>query len=534
MGLFINTNQDSIRARNSQRVNTRNIARRMERLSSGDRINGAKDDAAGLTISTRMESQTRGYDQAVRNTTDGMSLLQTAEGALSEATNILQRMRELSVQAANDTYNSQDLQAMQAEVDQLLNEMGRIANTTTFNGLQIFQQMRTKFKIQAGDRVGQTIDLNLSSVRPDALARQAKVTSKTGVATDMSLLGGIAGIPGPESFSLNGVSIRDSLEVDDQISTIYNEGSAIAKASAINAYRTLSGVNAKVGATRTDNQQGRNDELGFDILGNFDSVKAVELTANTFITINDVKISGFQVEDGDATGSLVEAINAVHEETGVIASLNNQNELTLVAEDGRNVQLIYSGDDDGRDLEAALGLYDGFEGAFVYGGTVTLQSDEVIDADFGSFVDSYLGQMLSNPAPFGPQSAVFGVSRDHTIETMNISSKEGAVQAIETIDIAIEEISSLRSEIGGNHNRLEHTVNNLQQTSDNTKAARGRINDADFAMETAELTKSMMAASSNVSVLAQANQSTSIALELLGASGIRSGLSVSGGPSSIF
>jgi flagellin len=437
MGLFINTNQDSIRARNAQRVHTRTIATKMERLSSGERINGAKDDAAGLTINTRMESQTRGYDQAVRNTTDGMSLLQTAEGALSEATNILQRMRELSVQAANETYNSQDLGAMQAEVGQLLNEMSRIAKTTTFNGLQIFQQMRTKFKIQAGDKVGQTIDLNLSSVRPDALARQAKVTSKTGVATDMSLLGGVAGVPGPESFELNGISIRDSFETDDLVSTIYNEGSAIAKSTAINAYKALTGVTAKVGATRTDNQQGRNDELGFDILGNFDSVKAVELTANTFITINDVKISGFTVEEGDATGSLVEAINAVHEDTGVLAHINNNNELTLVAEDGRNIQLIYSGDNGGRDLETAIGLYDGFEGAFAYGGTITLQSDEVIDAEFGSFVDSYLGQMVSDPVPFGPQSAVFGVSRDHAIETINISTKDGAVSAIESIDIAI-------------------------------------------------------------------------------------------------
>ena len=533
MSLFINTNKNSINARNAMRVHTRNISSKMERLSSGERINGAKDDAAGLTISTRMEAQTRGYDQAIRNTTDGMSLLQTAEGALSETTNILQRMRELSVQGANSTYNSEDLQSMQAEVGQLINELSRIAKTTTFNGLHIFQQMRTKFKIQSGDKVGQTIDLNLSSVRPDALARQAKVTSKTGVATDMSLLGGIAGVPGPENFSLNGISIRDSVETDDLVSTIYNEGSALAKSTAINAYRTLTGVYAKVGETRTDNQQGRNDELGFDILGNFGSISGAELTANTYITLNDVKISGFSFEDGDATGSLVEAINAAHEETGVIASVNNNSELTLVAEDGRNVQLIYSGDNDGRDLEAAVGLYDGFEGAFVYGGTVTLQSDEAIDAEFGTFVDSYLGQMLSNPVA-GPQAAVFGVNRESAIESVDISTKDGAVSAIEAIDIAIEEVSALRSEIGANHNRLEHTVNNLQQTTDNTKIAKGRIDDADFATETAELTREMMAASSNVSVLAQANQSASIALELLGASGIRSGLSVSGGASSIF
>jgi hypothetical protein len=121
----------------------------------------------------------------------------------------------------------------------------------------------------------------------------------------MSLLGGVAGVPGPESFSLNGVSIRDSVEADDLVSTIYNEGSALAKSTAINAYRTLTGVYAKVGETRTDNQQGRNDELGFDILGNFDSVQGAELTANTYITLNDVKISGFSFEDSDAMGSLV-------------------------------------------------------------------------------------------------------------------------------------------------------------------------------------------------------------------------------------
>jgi flagellin len=509
----------------------------MERLSSGERINGAKDDAAGLTINTRMESQTRGYDQAVRNTTDGMSLLQTAEGALNETNNILQRMRELSVQAANETYNSSDLKSINAEVGQLMNELSRVAKTTTFNGLHIFQQMRTKFKIQSGDKAGQNIDLNLSSIRPEALARQARVTSNTGVTSEMSLLGGFLGIPGPETFSLNGVEIRDSIAEDDTASTIYNEGSAIAKAKAINAFTEFTGVSAKIGETRTDNQQGRNDELGFDILGNTGAVQAVELSSNTFITINNVNISGFSVEDNDASGSLVGAINAVSEETGVIASLNSNNELTLVAKDGRNIHLVYSGDNFGDDLEAKIGLRDGGDGAFAYGGTLTLQSEETFDAFFGFQVDSYLGNMVSNPDPFafGGQSAVFGVNREHALESIDLSTKDGAVSAIETIDLALDEINALRSEIGAKHNRLEHTVNNLQQTSENTKAAASRISDADFAIETAELTKTMMAQSANVSVLAQANQSTSIALELLGSAGISSGLSVSGGgPSSIF
>ncbi len=536
MSLFINTNTDSIRARNAMNVHTRNIATKMERLSSGNRINGAKDDAAGLSISTRMEAQHRGYDQAIRNTTDGMSLLQTAEGALNETNNILQRMRELSVQSATETYNSSDLKSAQAEVSQLMNELSRIAKTTTFNGLHIFQQMKTKFKIQAGDKVGQTHDLTLSSIRPETLARQAKVTSKTGVATDMSLLGGFAGAPGPESFTLNGVDIRDSVAADDAISTIYNEGSAIAKSVAINAYQSFTGVSAKVGATRTDNQQGRNDELGFDIFGNTGAVGAVELTTNTYISINDVKISGFEINENDASGSLVDSINAVYDETGVQAHLNASNELVLVAEDGRNMQLIYSGDNGGRDLETAIGLRDGFEGAFVYGGTVTIQSDEAIDAHFGFLVDSYLGGMVENPNPFafGGQSAVFGVSKDSALSGLDISTKEGAVAALETLDLALEEVSALRSDIGANHNRLEHTVSNLQQTSENTKVSQSRIQDAEFASETAEMAREMMVASANTSVLAQANQSTSIALQLLGSTGF-SGLSGSGsGPRSIF
>jgi flagellin len=363
------------------------------------------------------------------------------------------------------------------------------------------------------------------------------VTSKTGVATDMSLLGGFAGAPGPESFTLNDVEIRDSVAADDMVSTIYNEGSAIAKSVAINAYKTFTGVTAQVGATRTDNQQGRNDELGFDIFGNTGAVGAVELTSNTYIMLNDVKISGFKVEENDSSGALVDAINAEYEETGVTAHLNSSNELVLVAEDGRNVQLIYSGDNDGRDLEASIGLRDGFEGAFVYGGTVTLQSDEAIDAHFGFLVDSYLGGMVENPNPFafGGQSAVFGVSKESVFSGIDISTKEGAVAAMETLDIALEEVSALRSDIGANHNRLEHTVNNLQQTSQNTKVSQSRIKDAEFASETAELAREMMVASANVSVLAQANQSASIALELLGATGISGGLSIAGGgPSSIF
>ena len=538
MSLFINTNQDSIRARNQMTKRTRAIGVHMERLSSGKRINGAADDAAGLSISTRMESQSRGYDQAIRNTTDGMSLLQTAEGALNEATNILQRMRELSVQGANETYNLADLKSIQAEVEQLTLEMSRIAASTSFNGLNIFAQMKTKFQIQAGDKARDDIDLKLSSVRPETLARQAKVTSSGGVVSETSLLGDFLGSgAGGDTFTVNGVEIRDTIDADDTVSTIYNFGSAIAKATAINAYRAFTGVDAVVGETRTDNQDFRNNlGGGISFFGNDGAVGAVSLTGNTFISLNDVKISSFDIQDNDADGSLVSAINAYEKETGVIAHINDNGELVLVAEDGRNIHLQYSDDAAGANLESTLGLRDGGGGALAYGGTVTLQSKEVIEADFGFGVNDVLGGMLDNPlGPLPSQVGVFGVNSEYALDKVKIDSKSSAEDAIRTIDLALDEVSAMRSDIGAMHNRLEHTVNNLAQTSENTKVSQSRIEDAEYASETAELTKQMMIASGNVSVLAQANQSTSIALQLLGSSGISSGLSASGGgPSSIF
>ena len=537
MSLFINTNQDSIRARNEMTKRTRAIGVKMERLSSGIRINSAADDAAGLSISTRMESQVRGYDQAVRNTTDGMSLLQTADGALDEVTQILQRMRELSVQAANETYNAIDLGSIQAEVSQLTQELSKIAAQTDFNGLKIFSQMSTRFKIQSGDKSNQNIELKLSSVRPETLARQAKVASQGGVTAETSLLGDFFGQgEGADTVLINGVEIRDSINGDDRVSTIYNYGSAIAKANAINAHSEFTNVTARVGETRTDNQSFRNNLENFDTFGNIGSVSEVELTSTTYMSINNVKISGFKVEDNDATGSLVSAINAYEEETGVVAHINEDSELVLVAKDGRNIHIEYSGDNFGQDLENAVGLLSGGAGTFAYAGQVSLESEETIEVDFGFGGNDTLGGMLQNADPFAPvvQQAVFGVNSEYAVDKINIENKQDAENAIRTIDRALEDVIAMRGEIGGLHNRLESTVSNLQQTSQNTAVAKSRIMDADFAVETADLTKNMMIASGNTSVLAQANQSPSIALELLGASGIRSGLAVGGGPSSIF
>ena len=184
MGLFINTNASALNAQRQLNSTTNSLGRSFERLSSGLRINGAKDDAAGLSITTRFSAQIRGLNQAVRNSNDGISLAQTAEGALNETTNILQRIRELAVQSANDTNNSNDRASLNAEVDQLKAELNRIAETTNFNGNNVLDGDFLARDIQVGANVGETLSVSIAGAGTKDLARQARYTAESFVSDD--------------------------------------------------------------------------------------------------------------------------------------------------------------------------------------------------------------------------------------------------------------------------------------------------------------------------------------------------------------
>jgi len=481
MGLYINTNLSALNAQRQLTSTSSALNRSFERLSSGLRINGAKDDAAGLSITTRFTSQIRGLNQAVRNSNDGISLAQTAEGALNETTNILQRIRELSVQAANDTNNDSDRESLQAEVGQLKTELDRIAETTNFNGNKILNGSFLGAKVQVGANVGETISVSVGDARTTALARQVRVTSGTGVSTTLSL--------GTLSFTPAGgsaVSIRASVAADDQLSTSNNANSAIAKAKAINDASAFSGVRAIVGETVFTGS----------------TITATTLNETTFITINDQKITGFVVQENDADGSLVDAINAVSDKTGVVASLNENSQLVLTAADGRNIELTGS--------LAGIGL--GGTGS-VTGGKITLQSNGQFDASFSTDTDAALGGITTAGNLNG--SVVFGVNSDNSVNSIDISTREGALQALDVVDLALEQVSSSRANLGALQNRLESTINNLSTTSENLSASRSRILDADFASETATLSRNQIIQQAGVSILAQANQQPQIALSLL-------------------
>jgi len=492
MGLFINTNQSALNAQRQLNNTTSSLGRSFERLSSGLRINGAKDDAAGLSITTRFSAQIRGLNQAVRNSNDGISLAQTAEGALSETTNILQRIRELAVQSANDTNNSSDRSSLQAEVAQLKDELDRIADTTNFNGNKVLDGSFLSQNLQVGANVGETLSVNVQGAGTKDLARQARYAGadQNGyVNTTAFTAGNTVTIQGTNA---NAVSVRATVAADDANSTTLASASAVAKAAAINDLTSTTGVRAIVGESTLNGTLG----ISGDVLDTSD-----------YLTLNGEKISGFTVTANDADGSLVDAINAVTDNTGVTAALNSNGDLTLTAADGRNIELNFS------TVGAAtvLGFNNTVDAATITAGATTFVATGQVSLQSK---DDFVLDGQTDEIDFA--TGVYGVNSDKSVNSVDISSRSGAVEALDVIDLALEDVSSQRAKLGALQNRLESTINNLSTTSENLTASRSRILDADFAQETAQLSRNQIIQQAGVSILAQANQQPQVALALLG------------------
>jgi len=531
MGLFINTNQSALNAQRRLTSTSSSLSRSFERLSSGLRINGAKDDAAGLSITNRFSAQIRGLNQAVRNSNDGISLAQTAEGALNETTNILQRIRELAVQAANDTNNSSDRASLQAEVDQLKSELDRISTTTNFNGNKLIDGSFLARDIQVGANVGETLSVSIAGASTEQLGRQARyesVNDGTEANPEYRAVDAVAIRADSLSFSnaAGDFTIRGTVSADDDRSTNYLDDwaseklgastftsgkavSAVAKANAINDSSLASGIRAIVGETTISGDTS-------------ETINKVTLDESNYITLNGKQISGFTVEQNDASGSLVDAINAESDETGVIASLSAGGELQLTAADGRNIELAFSSDNlaatfgfgaaDSVTAAVTITSTDQTAGGTNFGGTayiatgnITLQSNDLFQMSGGEIL-GFTSQ----------DDAVFGVNSDKAMSSVDVSTREGAIEALDIVDLAIEHVSSSRANLGALQNRLESTINNLSTTSENLTASRSRIMDADFAAETAMLSRNQIIQQAGVSILAQANQQPQIALALLG------------------
>ncbi len=350
---IINSNLAAMKAQNGNRVAQAGLDTAMERLSTGLRINSAKDDAAGLAISQRMTADVRGLAVAIRNAGDGISLAQTAETAMGEVTNMLQRMRELAVQAANGTISGEDRQALQAEVTQLVGEIDNVANRTSFNGISLLDGSSKNLALQTGSRAGQTVSMSIGSARagdlgtgsvPGLTATGAFETSAANLAANQALQG--------NDLRINGVVIGSSRGTDDALSSTGKEASAIAKAAAINRASAQTGVRAVVGATTMTGT----------------SMTAAALTGT--VTINGVTTGSITTTTNAAASrtAVVDAINLMTGQTGVRAIDTGDNNLgiRLEAADGRNIEVAFD-----TLTAAATGLKAGAQS-----GTYSLVSDQ--------------------------------------------------------------------------------------------------------------------------------------------------------------
>ncbi|NJK88914.1 MAG: flagellin [Myxococcales bacterium] len=483
MALYINTNVPAINAQRALLRNNIDLERTFKRLSTGLRINSAKDDAAGLAISSRFTAQIRGLNQAIRNANDGISLAQTTEAAMNEMGGALQRIRELAVQAANDTNSASDRAALQAEADQHLAEIDRIATQTNFNGRLVLDGSFTKRVFQIGANAGDTLTVSIRGARVFNLGAEVNQTF-AGAGTAMTDL----------DVRINNVPIRATNLTDDQVSTFNRNMSAIAKAAAINASSVETGVTATVEPNVVD--------------AGAVGAHAALTGATAAFAINGVGIhtGGQAILANDSNGVLRNAINAVSDVTGVTASVGASNQLILTAVDGRNVQVTgteATGGEAGDILGAGVG---GFAGVTAYASIKLTSDDDII-------IGASTGGTFANFS--GTAAGTYPVNTAINLNTLSITTQGAASSAIGLVDTALRQVASQQAELGAILSRFESTVSSLSAVSENLSAARSRIQDADFAMETAAFTRAQILQQSSTSILAQANVAPQIALSLL-------------------
>ncbi len=489
MPMVVNTNIYSINAQRNLNKTQSLLQRSLQRLSSGLRINSAKDDAAGLAIATRMQAQIKGLAMAMKNANDGISLAQTAEGALDEYTAILQRMRELAVQSANDTNTGADRASLQKEVDQLKQELQRIANTTTFNEMTLLDGTFSAMSFHIGAYERQVINVDLASMRTDDVG----------------------------SYEVKTATGDNTISAANQATTNY----VAAQTLTIKGYLGEADVTVGDGDTAKDIAQAVNDKV--DSTG-------VTATAITYakITVSDADTFSFKIEGyGSATvtatvtatdlSNLAEAINAVAGTTGVSAILSDdKSSITLVNYQGEDIKFSDFSSDGSATIDVQ-GL--AADGETASGAAVTLNDDDASHkiATVGGNVifDSPKSYKISTDTTGSLFTAEDNASTLNAVSAVDISTKDGANDAIKIIDGALAVVSDLRAYLGAIQNRLESTIRNLASVHENISASRSRIMDADFAAETANLTKAQILQQAGTAVLAQANMIPQQALTLL-------------------
>jgi len=487
MALSVNTNVSSINAQRNLSKSSEALGTSMQRLSSGMRINSAKDDAAGLQIANRLTSQVNGLGVAQRNANDGISMAQTAEGAMTESANILQRMRDLSLQSANGSNDSDARAALQKEVGALQQELTRIAETTKFGGTSLLDGSFGTKQFQVGSNANETINVSLRDVSADAIG--ANVITGAGTAGGTVSLG--TAMTG--SLADNHKTTADTLNINGKSIDVVGGQGAKDIAATINK--------SGAGVVATAN-------LETEIVGIPSGAKAT-------LTIGEDKYDlGTYGGDMERLAKKMQAdgYDAIYTKGPTGDGSDDKINLKATGVNGIDVSTA----------TPAAG-----SGSFTVGGKAVTS----VAANLAVSVASELNLSSANKIGisgktahelFGTGAATIsstgGSSKLTSVEDIDISgaTSKGAQDAIQTIDAALAQIDAQRADLGAVQNRFGHTISNLANVSENVSASKSRIEDTDYAAETAKLTKNQIMQQAGTTILAQSNQLPQAALSLLG------------------
>jgi flagellin len=466
MSLVINTNTSSLTAQNNLTKSTSALAQATERLSSGLKINSAKDNAAGYAISTRFTTQIGGLSQASSNAGDAISLAQTTESALDEVTSNLQAIRDLAVQSANGTYTDSDRQAIDTEVQQRLAEITRIANQTDFNGTKVLDGSTGSLSFQVGANVGQTISVSLGSgSRASDIGAIAKTSSN-----DISALFKATGLTlGAGDLTVNGTDITGSFTTPAALQA--------AITTAVGGSGTAAVVGGEVSITAAATTG------SVTIAGSASTLTALGLTAATLAAGGSESTAG-------ATATLA----AVNPKSATLAA----GDLVI---DGKSITGTFNSIQDLSDAVNAANL----------------GVDSAVSAD-GSKLNLYSDKAISVAVGTGATSGSFATGTTVTggsLASGSVGTVDQANELISRIDVALTSISDLASNLGAIQNRFTSTISNLSAESENLTSSQSTIQDADFAAETANLSKSQVLQQAGIAVLSQANSQPQQVLKLL-------------------
>ncbi len=485
MPQVINTNVMSLNSQRNLNKSQGSLATSLQRLSSGLRINSAKDDAAGLAISERFTSQIRGLTVANRNANDGISLSQVAEGALTEVGNILQRVRELSVQSANATNSASDRAALQLEVGQLTSELNRIAKATEFNGQKLLDGTFGTALFQVGANANETIVATTANFK----------TQQYG------------------DYRIEGrASQVSTANAQDNASTLVISGSSGSKTIAVatnsSATTIAAAVNLVVDDTGVSATAKTEAKLAFASSGSYRFTLASENATAVEI--------GFNISASTGTDALSQAVNAFNDQqakTGVVATVDpDSTTISLTNYDGKQISLLDTSFTNAGNVTVTTSSA-GSNNSTTLTANGTVNTAEVTgQVIFDSTKAFTVTTSTANEVLVNASEA----STLQKVADIDISTVSGSNLALTIVDAAISQVSNQRAKFGALQNRFSSTISNLETSVENLSAARSRIRDADFAVETAELTRTQILQQAGTAMLAQANSIPQNVLSLLG------------------